>query len=65
MAMGNNIQFHFNSVTNWHYQLQRRNTLDGSSVWVNVGAPVTGTGSVLIFSDSVTNVTQFYRVLAQ
>lgn len=65
LAMGSNFQFHFNSVTNWHYQLQRRNTLDGSSVWVNVGTAIAGTGGVLTFSDSLTNVTQFYRVLAQ
>jgi glycosidase len=64
MARGG-FQFNFNSTTNWTYQLQCRDTLDGSSAWTNVGAAVAGTGGVLIFSDSATNSTRFYRIKAR
>jgi hypothetical protein len=62
---GGNFQFNFNSTTNWTYQLQRRDTLDASSVWTDIGAPVAGTGGVLIFSDGATDNTRFYRVKAR
>jgi hypothetical protein len=62
---GGNFQFNFNSTTNWTYQLQRRDTLDGSSTWTDVGAVVAGTGGVLPFSDSATNSTRFYRIKAR
>ena len=61
----NGFQFNFNSTSNWTYQLQRRDTLDGSSTWTDVGAVVAGTGGVLPFSDSATNSTRFYRIKAR
>ncbi len=62
---GGNFQINFNSTTNWTYQLQRRDTLDGGSAWADVGAALAGTGGVLIFSDSATNATRFYRIKAR
>jgi glycosidase len=62
---GGNFQFNFNSTTNWTYQLQRRDTLDGSSTWTEAGTAVAGTGGVLNFSDSATNSTRFYRIKAR
>jgi hypothetical protein len=49
------------------YQLQRRDSLDSSSSWINVGQPTAGTGSVLVLTDSAsaTNTAEYYRVQVQ
>jgi glycosidase len=62
---GANFQLSCSSVTNWTYQLQRRDTLDAAAAWVNVGPALSGTGGVLNFSDSATNATRFYRIQAR
>lgn len=63
--VGGNFQLSCSSTTNWSYQLQRRDSLDSNSVWINVGVATTGTGTVLFFSDATTNATRFYRLQAQ
>ncbi len=62
-----NVQVSFSSATNWSYQLQRRASLDRASPWVNVGPVLSGTGRIILLSDTggATNATQFYRVQAE
>jgi alpha-amylase len=62
---GGNFQINFNSITNWSYQLQRRDTLDGGSTWASIGPTVAGTGGILNFTDGATNATRFYRIRAR
>jgi hypothetical protein len=54
-------------MTSRTYQLQRRDSLDATSSWANVGQPVAGTGGVLVLTDSgsATNAAKYYRVQAQ
>ncbi|HTY87885.1 MAG TPA: alpha-amylase family glycosyl hydrolase, partial [Candidatus Acidoferrum sp.] len=61
---GDRFQLNCNSAVNWTYQLQRRDTLEAASAWVNVGPPVSGTGGILSFDDQATNATRFYRLQA-
>ena len=63
--VGGNFQLSCSSTTNWIYQLQRRDSLDGNSTWTNLGLAFTGNGSLLPFSDPATNATRFYRIRAQ
>ena len=65
LQAGANFQITCDSTTNWSYQLQRRDSLAGNFAWSNLGSAVAGTGGVLIFSDSATNVTRFYRLQAR
>ncbi len=64
---GGNLQLGCNTVTNWTYQLQYRDTLDSSLAWINIGPPVPGTGNSIQLSDpdSAINATRFYRVQAR
>ena len=64
-AIANGFQFTCNSTMNWTYQLQRRDTLDSSSAWINIGLGMEGTGGILAFSDNATNTTRFYRIQAR
>jgi len=65
VVAGPGFQFNCNSTTNWTYQLQRRDSLNGNSIWTNIGAGITGTGGVLMFSDNATNSARFYRIKAE
>ena len=60
-----NFQLTCSSMTNWSYQLQRRDSLDSHSDWLNLGVATTGTGAILFFSDAATNATRFYRLQAR
>lgn len=62
LAIGAGFQFTCGSATNWTYQLQRHATVDGNSAWANLGPARAGTGGLLVFSDTATNSTRFYRV---
>ena len=46
------------------YQLQRRDTLDPSAIWVNVGAPVSGSGGIVTLTDigGASQTARYYRV---
>jgi hypothetical protein len=49
--------------TNRHYQVQRTSAL-ATNNWVNLGAPITGTGSnVYLFDSTFGQAARFYRVL--
>ncbi len=63
---GADIQVNAASVTNRTYQLQRRDSLDATSVWINVGPPTPGTGGTLVLSDpgGGTNAATYYRLQA-
>ncbi len=54
------------TVTNRTYQLQKRDSLDGTSSWSNVGLPVTGNGGLVVFTDTggASNFARYYRVEA-
>ncbi|HTQ49952.1 MAG TPA: hypothetical protein VMJ12_04515, partial [Candidatus Acidoferrales bacterium] len=53
--------------TNWTFQLQRRDTLEGATGWSNINAALPGTGETMLFSDGLTfsNVARFYRIQAR
>jgi hypothetical protein len=61
------VQVSCSTVPTRTYQLQRRDSLDASSSWSNVGQPMPGTGSVLALTESggATNSAAYYRVQAQ
>jgi glycosidase len=61
------VQINFESALGKTYQLQRRETLDLNSPWVDVGAFIPGDGSAMTLTDSggARNVTRYYRVKAQ
>jgi glycosidase len=65
-VMDNNVQVSFSTVANRTYQLQRRDSLDASSSWTNIGSqtPGTGTGVVLTDSGGATNTARYYCVQA-
>ena len=58
-------RFHHGAASNWTYQLQRRDALDDSSAWANVGVAVAGSDEILVFTDAATNSTRFDRIRAQ
>ena len=64
---GADVQVSCSTMTSRTYQLQRRDSLDATSSWANVGQPVAGTGGVLVLTDSgsATNAAKYYRVQAQ
>jgi hypothetical protein len=61
------VQISCDSALNRVYQLQRRDTLDASSTWVDVGLSLAGTGAVLVLLDGggATNAARYYRVQAR
>jgi hypothetical protein len=65
--VGAAVQVNCSTVATRSYQLQRRDSLDASSSWINVGQPTTGTGGVLVLTDSdgATSATKYYRVQVQ
>jgi glycosidase len=65
VMLGSNFQLDCQSTTNWTYQLQRCDSLANSAVWTEVASAVTGTGGKLVFSDSASNTTRFYRLQAR
>jgi glycosidase len=62
-----NVQLGCSTATNWSYQLQSCDTLDGTSIWANIGITLPGTGGTVGFSDTIsaTNSTRYYRVRAR
>jgi glycosidase len=64
---GDLVQLSCASTTNWTFQLQRRDTLEAGSGWINLSAAVSGTGAILLFSDggAAANATRFYRIVAR
>jgi hypothetical protein len=62
----NNVQVSFSTVTNRTYQLQRRDSLDASSSWTNIGSQTTGTGTGAVLTDigGATNTARYYCVQA-
>jgi len=65
VMLGSNFQLDCQSTTNWTYQLQRCDNLSSPAVWTEVGNAVSGTGGKLVFSDSASNTTRFYRLQAR
>jgi hypothetical protein len=65
--VGADVQVSCSTVATRSYQLQRRDSLDASSSWINVGQPTAGTGSVLVLTDSdgATSAAKYYRVQVQ
>ena len=65
--VGAYVQVSCSTVATRSYQLQRRDSLDASSSWINVGQPTAGTGSVLVLTDSdgATSAAKYYRVQVQ
>jgi hypothetical protein len=61
---GADVHVSFPTILNHSYQLQRRDRLDSSSTWSNVGQPVAGTGGVMRLIDlgGATNTVNYYRV---
>lgn len=60
------VQVSCSTVASRTYQLQRRDSLNATSSWSNVGQPVAGTGGVLVLTDvgGATNAAKYYRVQA-
>ncbi len=67
LTAGSDVQVNCSTVTNWGYQLQRRDRLDATSSWVAIGSRVPGNNGVLAFSDDggATNIARYYRVQAR
>jgi hypothetical protein len=63
-TVGADVQVSCLTVTSHTYQLQRKDSLDATSSWANVGQLVSGTGGVLVLTDSggTTNAASYYRV---
>jgi len=55
------------AASNWTYQLQVRDTLDGGSPWTNTGPPILGSGAAVIFPsiDPKQDATRYFRVQAR
>jgi glycosidase len=66
-TVGADVQVSCSTVTSHTYQLQRRDSLDATSAWANVGQLVSGTGGVLVLTDSggTTKAASYYRVRVQ
>jgi len=62
-----NVLLSLPTLTNWSYQLQRRDTLNPASIWGGIGSALPGTGGTLGLGDTNggTNGARFYRVLAR
>ena len=61
-ASGTNFTFACASVNGLAYQIEASDNL-GSTNWVPLGSPITGTGQPLTFTLNATNVQRFFRVL--
>jgi hypothetical protein len=60
---GTSFTFTCSTMSNGTYQIQYTTNLAGN-IWTNLGPPIIATSSTAMVSDSVSNVQQFYRVLA-
>ena len=60
------VQVSFDTALSRTYQLQRRDSLDASSPWIDLGPSVTGNGGAMVLTDSggATNSARYYRVRA-
>jgi glycosidase len=60
-------QINFDSTLGKTYQLQRRDSLDPNSPWLDVGAVIAGSGTAMTLTDvgGARNLTRYYRVKAQ
>ncbi|NOS68304.1 MAG: hypothetical protein HOP33_00015 [Verrucomicrobia bacterium] len=61
---GASIQVSCATAINRTYQLQSRTSLSAAAPWIDVGFPMSGTGAVVVLTDSgaVTNAARYYRV---
>jgi glycosidase len=61
------VQINFDSSLGKTYQLQRRDSLDPNSPWVDVGAIMPGNGGAMTATDvgAARNLARYYRVKAQ
>lgn len=61
------VQIGFESALNKTYQVQRRESLDPNSAWIDLGTAVTGNGGALMVTDNggAKNPTRYYRVKAR
>lgn len=57
---GNNFSVIWTSVLDTEYQIQMSSDLEE---WRNIGHPITGTGSSITWSDSLSRSNSFYRVI--
>ena len=60
------VQVSFDTAQNRAYQLQRRDSLEVSSAWMDIGASVAGNGATMVVMDGggATNSARYYRVQA-
>jgi hypothetical protein len=67
LKAGTDVQLDLLSVSNWSYQLQRRDRLDSNPLWSNIGPAVLSTGGVMTLNDAGGAVggEKYYRVQAQ
>ena len=67
LTAGADVQVNCSTMTNWSYQLQRRDSLDAASSWVPIGARIPGNNAILPFPDGggATNIARYYRVQAR
>jgi glycosidase len=65
--LGNDVKVSFTAASNWTFQLQRKDSLDDSTAWSDLGSALPGTGGTLTFTDSggATNFERFYRIQAR
>jgi len=59
---GSNYVLHWDSEVGAQYQIQSSTNLTN---WVDVGSPITGTGSALTWANALTNPSSFFRVIKQ
>ncbi len=61
------VRISFESALNKSYQVQRRDSLDPNSTWIDLGTAVSGNGGMIIVTDSggARNPTRYYRVKTQ
>jgi len=67
IANGADVVVNCSTVTSRTYQLQRRDALDASSSWSNIGGPQFGSvgGVTLTDPGGAANASRYYRVQAQ
>ncbi|MDD5140937.1 MAG: alpha-amylase family glycosyl hydrolase [Verrucomicrobiales bacterium] len=64
---GIDVQVSCSTVINHTYQLQSSAGLGAAAVWTDIGSPASGTGSVLVLTNTsgATDAARYYRVQAQ
>jgi len=67
LTTGAQLEVNCSTASNRTYQLQRRDGMSAAFAWVDIGAPMPGTGGVILLKDnqSATNSQRFFRVHVQ